>query len=405
MSVSSSKRAVVVGSSFAGMTAALELRKRLDAQHEVVVLDPHADFTFIPSLIWLPFGMREPKDVTFPLAPMYAKQGIRFINEAATGFDLDAHTLTTSSGQELSYDRLMLATGPRLAFEKVPGLGPVDGHTQSVCNLEHALLTRGAWERFLENPGPVVVGTAQGGSCFGASYEFLLNTQHQIKKAGLQDVAPLTFITAEPFLGHFGLGGVSDSQKRVEKFFDKLGIEGIPNNIITAVRDGEIELDGGRVLPFAFAMIVPPFTGVDAIRQTEGLGNPMGFLPVNDEFRHTDIEDVYGAGVDIAIAPPQQTLVPAGVPKTGQMSEVMAKVAAQNITADLQGGERRSMPMSEMEAICILDAGNNGIIFKADHVLGTSEHPHVMTGPQAHWAKIAFERIFLASRKRGRVVL
>ncbi len=405
MSASSSKRAVVVGSSFAGMTAALELRKRLDAQHEVVVLDPHADFTFIPSLIWLPFGMREPKDVTFPLAPMYAKQGIRFINEAATGFDLEAHTVTTSSGQELRYDRLLLATGPRLAFEKVPGLGPVDGHTQSVCNLEHALLTRDAWERFVENPGPVVVGTAQGGSCFGASYEFLLNTQHQIKKAGLQDVAPLTFITAEPFLGHFGLGGVSDSQKRVEKFFDKLGIEGIPNNVITQVRDGEIELDGGRVLPFAFSMIVPPFTGVDAIRQTEGLGNPMGFLPVNDEFRHTDIEDVYAAGVDIAIAPPQQTLVPAGVPKTGQMSEVMAKVAAQNITADLQGGERRSMPMSEMEAICILDAGNNGIIFKADHVLGTSEHPHVMTGPQAHWAKIAFERIFLASRKRGRVVL
>ena len=405
MSATSSKRAIVIGSSFAGMTAALELRKRLDARHEVVVLDPHADFTFIPSLIWLPFGMREPKDVTFPLAPMYAKQGIRFINEAATGFDLEAHTVTTSSGQELRYDRLLLATGPRLAFEKVPGLGPVDGHTQSVCNLEHALLTRDAWERFVENPGPVVVGTAQGGSCFGASYEFLLNTQHQIKKAGLQDVAPLTFITAEPFLGHFGLGGVSDSQKRVEKFFDKLGIEGIPNNIIKEVRDGVIELDGGRVLPFAFSMIVPPFTGVDAIRQTEGLGNPMGFLPVNDEFRHTDIEDVYAAGVDIAIAPPQQTLVPAGVPKTGQMSEVMAKVAAQNITADLQGGERRSMPMSEMEAICILDAGNNGIIFKADHVLGTSEHPHVMTGPQAHWAKIAFERMFLATRKRGHVVL
>ncbi len=84
MSASSSKRVVVVGSSFAGMTAALELRRRLDARHEVVVLDPHADFTFIPSLIWLPFGMREAKDVTFPLAPMYAKQGIRFINEAAS---------------------------------------------------------------------------------------------------------------------------------------------------------------------------------------------------------------------------------------------------------------------------------------------------------------------------------
>jgi len=405
VAASGSKRAVVVGSSFAGMTAALELRRRLDAEHEVVVLDPHADFTFIPSLIWLPFGLREPDDVTFALAPMYAKKGIRFINEAAVRFDLDARTLVTSGGQELAYDSLLLATGPRLAFEKVPGLGPIDGHTQSVCNLDHALLTREAWNRFLEQPGPVVVGTAQGGSCFGASYEFLLNTHHRIRKAGLQDVAPVTFITAEPFLGHFGLGGVSDSQQRVEKFFDHLGIEGIPNNVITEVREGEIELEGGRVLPFAFSMIVPPFTGVDAIRDTEGLGNPMGFLPITDEFRHKEIETVYGAGVDIAIAPPGETLVPAGVPKTGQMSEIMAKVAAQNMAADLQGGERRSMPITEMEAICILDAGNNGIIFKADHVLGTSEHPHVMTGPQAHWAKVAFERMFLATRKRGHVVL
>jgi len=402
---SHSKRAVVVGSSFAGFTAAFELRKRLDPQHEVVVIEPRDVFTFIPSLIWVPFGMREPDDVTFPLEPVYMKKGIGFINEAATGFDLDAQTVMTSGGQEVSYDSLLLATGPRLAFEKIDGLGPEDGYSQSVCNLEHAMLTRTAWEKFLEQPGPVVVGTAQGGSCFGASYEFLLNAQHRIKKAGLEDEAPLTFITAEPFLGHFGLGGVADSQQRVEKFFDKLGIEGIPNNVITEVKDGSIELAGGRSLPFAFSMIVPPFTGVDAIRQTDNLGNPMGFLPVNDEFRHADIENVYGAGVDVAVAPPQKTEVPAGVPKTGQMSEVMAKVAAQNMTADLQGGERRSMPMSEMEAICILDAGSGGIIFKADHVLGESQHPHVMTGPQAHWAKIAFEKVFLNSRKRGHPVL
>lgn len=404
MSTPDSQRVVVVGSSFAGMTAALELRKRLDPAYEVVVLDPRADFTFIPSLIWVPFGIRDAEDVTFPLAPMYAKKGVRFINEAATGFDLDARIVRTSGGDELRYDRLMLATGPRLAFEKVPGLGP-DGHTQSVCNLEHALLTRDAWSRFLENPGPVVVGTAQGGSCFGASYEFLLNTHHRIKKAGLQDVAPLTFVTAEPFLGHFGLGGVSDSQQRVEKYFDKLGIEGLPNSAIKEARDGELELEGGRVLPFALSMIVPPFTGVDAITGTQGLGNPMGFIPVDDEFRHPDIPEVYAAGVDIAIAPPQQTLVPAGVPKTGHMSEHMARVAAQNIAADLQGGERRSMPLSELEAICVLDAGNGGIIFKADHVLGESEHPHVMSGPQAHWAKLAFERFFLSSRKRGFVAV
>ena len=70
-----------------------------------------------------------------------------------------------------------------------------------------------------------MIGTAQGGSCFGASYEYLLNVKHQIDKAGLTDVAPVTFVTAEPFLGHFGLGGVGDSSRRVEVFFAKLGIE------------------------------------------------------------------------------------------------------------------------------------------------------------------------------------
>ncbi|MBJ7354111.1 MAG: NAD(P)/FAD-dependent oxidoreductase [Thermoleophilaceae bacterium] len=383
------------------MTAALDLRKRLDPTYEVVVFDPRADFTFIPSLIWLPFGLREPEDISFPFAPMYEKKGIRFVNEAVTGIDVDARTVSSLSGDTLGYDRLLLATGPRLAFEKVPGLGPVGGHTQSVCNMEHALLTRAAWEGFLENPGPVVIGTAQGGSCFGASYEFLLNTKYRIKKAGLEDVAPVTFITAEPFLGHFGLGGVADSEQRVEKFFGKLNIEGIPNNTIKEVRDGEIELEGGRVLPFAFSMIVPPFAGVDVVAQTEGLSNPMGFVPVDDEFRHNEIDSIFAAGVDIAIKPPHETLVPAGVPKTGHMSEIMGRTAAQNIAADLQGGERKSLPLGELEAICVLDAGNSGIIFKADHVLGDSEHPRVMAGPQAHWAKLAFERVFLETRKRG----
>lgn len=402
---SGSQRVVVVGSSFAGLTAALQLRKELHERHEVVVLDPRDHFTFIPSLIWLPFGLRKPDDITFPLRPLYEDKGIRFVNEAAARIDTEGRVVTTASGEAIAYDRLLVATGPRLAFEKIAGLGPEGGHTQSVCNLDHALLAGQAWEAFLENPGPVVVGTAQGGSCFGASYEFLFNIHHRIRKAGLADVAPVTFISAEPYLGHFGLGGVGDSSARVTKFMDRLGIEGLPNSSIKEVRDGEIELDGGRVLPFAYSMIVPPFTGVDAVRDADGLANPMGFVAVDDEFRHPELPDVYAAGVAIAIAPPEPTAVPAGVPKTGQMSETMAKVAAHNIAADVQGGARRSLPLDELAAICVLDAGNNGVIFKADNVLGEKSRAHVMSGPQAHWAKLAFERYFLASRKRGLVAV
>lgn len=410
MPSSTSKRVAVLGSSFAGMTAALELRKQLDDRHEIVVLDPRDHFTFIPSLIWLPFGARKADDITFPLEPLYERKGIEFRAEAAAGVDVDAHTVATASGDTIDYDKLLVATGPRLAFEKVPGLGPEGGYTQSVCNLEHAEAAGEAWERFLESPGPVVVGTAQGGSCFGASYEFLFNVHHRIRKAGLEKQAPVTFISAEPYLGHFGLGGVGDSPKRVTGFLERLGIEGIPSASIKEAREGEIELENGRVLPFAYSMIVPPFAGVDAIRESEGLANPVGFVPIDDRFRHPDQPDVYSAGVATAIAPPESTPVPAGVPKTGQMSEGMAKVAAQNIAADLGEGEHKDMPLADLSAICVLDAGNNGIIFKADHVLSHGLYAgedvpsaRVMAGPQAHWAKLAFERYFLASRKRGMV--
>lgn len=55
----SRQRVVVLGSSFAGLTAALELRKRVADRHEIVVLDPRPELTFIPSPIWLPFGLRD----------------------------------------------------------------------------------------------------------------------------------------------------------------------------------------------------------------------------------------------------------------------------------------------------------------------------------------------------------
>ena len=95
----SPQQVVVVGSSFAGLTAALELRKHLDERHRIVVLDRRSDFTFIPSPVWLPFGKRRSEDITFPLAPVYERKGIEFRNTAATGFDLESRIVHTDDGR------------------------------------------------------------------------------------------------------------------------------------------------------------------------------------------------------------------------------------------------------------------------------------------------------------------
>jgi sulfide:quinone oxidoreductase len=386
MSTATSQRAIVVGSSFAGLTAALELRKRLHERHEVVVLDPREDFTFIPSLIWLPFGVRDASDITFPVAPLYTRRSIRFVNQAGAKIDAEAHVVTTSGGEELTYDRLLVATGPRLAFEKIPASAPsTASHSRSATS------TTRCWPR---TPGTATSRTPAPSS----------SAPHRAAPAS----APHTSSSSTSGTGSRRPG----SPRSRPSPSSPPSIEGLPNTVITDVRNGEIELDGGRVLPFAYSMIVPPFTGVDAVRDTPGLANPIGFVPIDDEFRHHGLPDVYAAGVATAIAPPEPTAVPAGVPKTGQMSETMAKVAAHNIAADIQGGPRRSLPLADMAAICVLDAGNNGIVFKADHVLAHGQYANghepsarVMAGPHAHWAKLAFERYFLASRKRGIVAL
>ena len=395
-------RVVVVGSSFAGLTAALEVKRRMKDLVEVTVLDRRDHFTFIPSLIWLPFGKRSAKDVTFKLAPVYERKGIRFVHAPADGFDLERRVVLTADG-EIPYDRLVIATGPRLAFDKIPGLGTRERLHAVGLQPRPRGAAREAWERFLENPGPVVVGTAQGGSCFGASYEFLLNTRYQLKKAGLAGDVPVTFISSEPFLGHFGLGGVGDSEQRVTKFFDRLGIRGIANASIDEVRDGEIELAGGGYCRSRSRWSSRRSPASTWSRATAGLGNPAGFIPVTDEFRHPDHPRSSPPASTSRSHRRTPTLIPAGVPKTGHMSEHMAKIAAQNIAADLPAAARTAVPINELGAICILDAGNGGIAIKTDRVLGGGK-THVTSGPHAHWGKVAFEKAFLLSRKRGSVV-
>jgi len=395
------KRIVVIGSNFAGLTAAVELKQKLGDEHEVVVVSRSRDFLFNPSLIWVPFGLRKKEDVTFPVAPVFEKKGIRFVEAPVTGIELDARRVITPKGVE-PYDYLVIATGPKLDFESVPGLGP-KGYTQSIMNWEDADQARVAFEAFLKRPGPVVIGAVQKASCFGAAYEFLFNMAYQLKKRGLQKEAPLTFVTAEPFLSHFGLGGFGSAEKMVKAFFAKLGIDAITSASVDAVEPGEIQLAGGRRVPFSYAMLVPSFLGVEAVRACKAITTPAGFVKVNARYQTEAYPEVFAAGVAVAMDPPGPTAVPCGVPKTGYLSEEMARVVAHNIVAAIRDEAMVELPPGSIDAKCVLDAGNMGIIMLADHFLEPRDRAWLIPGPEAHWAKLAFEKYFLATHRRGHV--
>ncbi|MDW8344181.1 MAG: FAD-dependent oxidoreductase [Verrucomicrobiae bacterium] len=420
MSKTTLPRIVIAGGSFAGLTAAYELKRLLGDQAKITVIDRNDQFVFIPSLIWVPFGWRNLEDISFPLAPALARRGIEFEHTTIEEIDAKQQLVRTRAGS-LPYDYLIIATGPHVDYDVVPGLGPEHGYTVSICNGAHALHARAAWEKFLSQPGPVIIGATQGSSCYGAAYEFVFNLEYALRKAGLRRLVPITYVSSEPFLGHFGIGGLGAGRPMTEWFFRHTKIDWVLDAVIERVergrvilkqgkryratgRNGDPEDMRGQALPFAYAMLIPPFLGVEAVRRS-GLGNARGFLVVDDYFRHPQYPNIFGAGVAVAVAPPSPCEAGCSVPKTGYISEVMAKYAARNIVASIRGQPLTPKPVTEIDAKCIMDAGNQGIIMLTDRIYkpGNRKIEMLIPGPWAHWVKVWFEKYFLWKMHTGRV--
>ena len=391
---------VVLGGNFAGLNAAFRLKEDLGERADVTVVSRDPRFGFIPSLIWVVPGWRKPGQISFLLEPALRRRGIRFVETVAQRIDPEQNVLYTGAG-EMKYDYLLIATGPKYDWSMVPGLGPADGTTHSVCNLPHAMDAAKAWLDFVQDPGPVVIGSTQFASCFGAEYEVAFNIDRALRQAKIRKEVKLTFFTAEPFLGHFGIGGMRGGEAMLKGYFKLLGIEAIANVSTTAVTKDSITLSNGRVLAHKYAIVIPPFTGVQAILDSPGIGDARGFVPVNDRYQHETYPNIYAAGVAVQVKPPVPTDVPTGVPKTGWMAEVMAKVAAHNIAAEICGTESREKPFRDIAPLCLMDAGNMGMLIALDRVFKPRRWEIMVPGPWSHWAKLGFERYYLTKMKYG----
>ena len=154
---------VIIGASTGGLPAAYEIKELLGRKHEVTVISNTDTFHFVPSNPWVAVGWRTRKDTSFPLAPYLKKKKINFIASAAKELKPDDNQVILEDGQTIDYDYLVIATGPRLAFEEVEGLGP-QGNTHSICTLDHAEKAYEDWQSFVKDPGPIAPPTSSPSS-------------------------------------------------------------------------------------------------------------------------------------------------------------------------------------------------------------------------------------------------
>jgi len=399
---------VIMGAGLGGLPAAYEARETLGPDHDITVINAHDHFQFVPSNPWVAVGWRNRDDITFPIAPYLERKGIAFKGSKVELIDPRDNRLTLANGEEVGYDYLIITTGPKLMFSEVEGAGPHGGFTHSICTIDHAEQAYEDYKRLLQNPGPVVVGAFQGASCFGPAYEYAFILDSALRKRKMRHKVPITFVTAEPYIGHLGLGGVGDSKGMMESEMRAHDIKWISNARTTKVEDGRMfveQLDeNGEVikdqqLPFHHAMMLPAFAGVDAVAAVEGLCNARGFVQIDDHQRSTRYANIFSAGVCVAIPPVETTPVPTGAPKTGYMIESMVTAIVHNIKAELDGepAEHRG----SWQAICLADMGDRGAAFIALPQIPPRNVNWFAAGKWVHLAKIAFEKYFIRKMKKG----
>jgi sulfide:quinone oxidoreductase len=399
---------VVLGAGLGGTIMAYEMKEKLRPQDRLTVVSQGGTYSFVPSNPWIAIGWRERNDIAVDLAPVFARRGIEFRPEGARRVHPKESRVELNDGSFLDYDYLIIATGPDLAFDEVPGLGP-DAYTQSICHIDHAEQTRAAFDALTKAPGPVVVGAAQGASCFGPAYEFAFILDTALRNAKKRDQVPMTFVTPEPYIGHLGLDGVGDTKGLLESALRERHIKWITNARVTNVEAGliaaeEVGEDGlvkaTHRLPFAFSMILPAFRGVPAVAGIEGLTNPRGFVVIDKHQRNPAFPNVFGVGVCVAIPPVGKTPLPVGVPKTGFMIESMVTATAENIAALLRGEQPRAV--ATWNAVCLADFGDEGIAFVAQPQIPPRNVNWSSQGKWVHAAKVGFEKYFLHKVRTGK---
>ncbi|MGA8864542.1 MAG: FAD-dependent oxidoreductase [Gallionella sp.] len=418
-------RIVILGAGIAGHTVARYLNKWVGKQHEVVVVSPNAKWNWIPSNIWVGVGQMKEEQVTFDLAEVYRKTRVDFRQAKALSINPEGnaenpspfvtveYTLADKSGvqENISYDYLVNATGPKLNFGATPGLGPEHGHTVSVCTASHALEANEKLQKTIAamkagERKTIVIGTGHGMcTCQGAAFEYIYNVDHVLREAGVRDKARILWISNEYELGDFGMGGVhikrggyvTNGKTFAESLMVERGIEWVTRAHVTKVEAGKIHyetLDGAfHEQEFDFSMLIPPFAGVGLKAYNKAgedisaqLFAPNGFMKVDADYTQRpylewsaqDWPKTYQSpayrnmfAVGIAFAPPHMiskpmesangTPINPTAPRTGMPSAAMAKAVAMSIRDMLNGADKptHTASMAEMGAACVASTGSD----------------------------------------------
>lgn len=367
---------VVIGSGFAALTAVRELRKR-DRTSRIRVISPKPEFIYLPSLIWIPSGIRKGDDLRIPLAKFFARMDVIHIAAEVNGLKDGGRTIITSVG-EVKNDGLIIASGGRFikklagiehAITPCEGIPAAEEIRDRLNNMEGGTIAMG----FGGNPKEP--SAMRGGPMF----EFLFGIDTLLRKQKRRDKFKLVFFSPAPEPGK-RLG--PKAVKGLLSAMQKRGIETHLGHKMKGFESNKVITEGGE---FAANLILfmPGMTGNQWFDNSELPRSEGGLVKADEHCRVPGFTHTYVAGDSGSFPGPEW------LPKQAHMADLQAGAAAANLLDELAGKEPRAG--FKVELMCIVDSMNRGML-----VTRTPQRNIVLPAIRmAHWMKRLFEWWYL----------
>ncbi len=351
------KKFIVLGGGFAGVEAAIRLRK----YGYSVTLVSDRDYLFVyPISIWVPTKKISFKDAQIKLSDLQKKHVFDVIVDSVTKMDVDNNTVTLSK-ETLTYDYLFIALG----MHKVKTKGIE--FTHSICgHPEEAVTIREELEKLVRRGhGKIAIGfggnpidptaTAVRG---GPAFELLFNFSHYLKKKGLRDKFEITFFAPmkEPGkrMGEKAMG-------KMDVFFKHYHIQKQVGKKIKEFEESAVVFADGEKLESDLIIYISGGDGHKVIKESKLPLNAAGFIKINELCRVEGHRNIYAIG-DIAEITGHDWAA-----KQGHIAEVMADVSTYNVHNELIGKGKRKSYWEKLHIVCVMDSGDGAAFVVRNH--------------------------------------
>jgi len=378
------KHALVLGGGFAGLEAAIQLRK---AGLDVTLVSNRSYLYVYPTSIWVVTGERSFEQVCLDLADVTRSHGIQLVVgnvESISG----TRRAAIVDGKEITTDHLVIALGgAKLMPKGIEHTHSVSGDPQGSVRMKAALdelLAAGHGRIAMGFGGNPKDSSAVRG---GPAFEVMFNVDTLLRRRGLRDQFELIFFAPMPSPGErMGKKAVA----AIQAMFNRLGIGMRFGTKIAGFEPGAVTFEGGGTLEADLVMFIAAGDGHSVVKASDLPRNDAGFVNVDEGCAVPGFSGVWAVGDAAALQGPDWRA------KQGHVAEVMARVAAHNIAALEAGSSERESYLPQLGITCLLDTGNGAVYVHRD----VEKEQMVPLPTVGHWLKKGWGSYYQLSKRR-----